>query len=73
MTDKTGGAVSRCGGCRHYKGFRQHLGMCQSPSEAVTRGADKQRGWRQTEPSVRCFNGEYSPADALSAREAGDE
>lgn len=63
-------AVKRCGECRHYKGFRQDLGMCQSPSEAVTRGADKQRGWRQVEPSDRCRTGEFA---LLKAKGAGDE
>lgn len=53
-------AGERCGNCQHYKILRQDLGMCQSPSEAVTRGADKGRGWRQTEPSVRCWSGEFA-------------
>lgn len=65
MTDMTTDLVKRleagerCGECRYFKCHRQDLGMCQSPSQAATRGADKGRGWVQTEPSDRCWSGDF--------------
>lgn len=52
--------AGRCGDCRYLKLHRQYLGMCQSPSQAVTRGADKGRGWVQTEPGDRCWSGDFA-------------
>lgn len=60
MSNKLIEAAARCGDCAHWKEFRPCMGMCQCPSEAVARGADKVRGWRQTEPSDRCTTGEFA-------------
>jgi hypothetical protein len=51
--------LGRCRACRYFKRLNADLGMCQSPSEAKTRGADKGRGWIQTEPSDLCFNRDF--------------
>jgi len=52
--------LGRCRACQYFKPLNADVGMCQSPSEAKTRGADKRRGWIQTEPSDLCFNKDFA-------------
>ena len=51
--------AAKCENFAHWKQLRPTIGMCQCPSEAVTRGAAKMRGWRQTEASDRCWTHEF--------------
>lgn len=57
----------RCEGCRFWKHIPRRdldeLGMCQSPGEAKTRGADKGVGWRDTLGWRVCDTKEFEPID----------
>lgn len=52
--------IGKCESCAHWKEVNVGDGMCQAPSEAKTRGADKGKGWRRTLGFRRCEIDQFS-------------